>query len=170
MRTLASFTTIDVVDELDRPIGTMPRESALVSGQAFRTAHVFCVDESGQILLQQLAANRSRHAGRWGSSVAAYVQSGESYVGAARRRLAEELGVRETALREAAKLSMPDEGTRKFVTLFVASAPGSVTPDREVIADLRWESTTGIAARLQAEPDSFTPTFARLFRVFLQGG
>ena len=170
MRTLASFTTIDVVDELDRPIGTMPRKSALFSRHAFRTAHVFLVDESGQILLQQLAANRSRHPGRWGSSVAAYVQSGESYVEAARRRLAEELGVRETAPREAAKLSMPDEGARKFVTLFVASAPDSVTPDGEVIADLRWESAAGIEAWLQAEPESFTPTFARIFRVFVQGG
>jgi isopentenyldiphosphate isomerase len=169
MRTLASSMTIDVVDELDRPIGTMPRESALVSGRAFRTAHVFLVDASGRILLQQLAQGRTRHAGRWGSSVAAYVRTGESYVDAARRRLAEELGVRETGLREAAKLSMPDEGARKFVTLFVASAPDSVTPDREVIADLRWESSAHVEERLRAEPDSFTPTFARLFRVFVQG-
>jgi isopentenyl-diphosphate delta-isomerase len=170
MRTLASSMTIDVVDELDRPIGTMSRESALVSGRAFRTAHVFLVDESGRILLQQLAQHRTRHAGRWGSSVAAYVRTGEIYVEAARRRLTEELGVREIALREVAKLSMPDEAARKFVALFVASAPASVTPDREVIADLRWESTAGIELQLQAEPDRFTPTFARLFRVFLQGG
>jgi hypothetical protein len=84
--------------------------------------------------------------------------------------MAEELGVREIALREVAKLSMPDEGARKFVTLFLASAPASVTPDREVIADLRWESTADIELRLRAEADSFTPTFARLFRVFVQGG
>jgi len=160
--------TIDIVDDLDQPVGTMSRDAALRSGRGFRTAHVFLVDGAGRILLQQLAAGRPRHAGRWGSSVAAYVMAGESYVAAARRRLAEELGVQNAVLRERVKLAMPDEGARKFVTLFVAAHAGSVTPDGAVIASVRWAEPAQVEREVQEKPQLFTPTFARLFEAFRQ--
>lgn len=166
----AASMTIDVVDHLDQPMGTMPRAAALGSGRGFRTAHVFLLDDEGRLLLQQLAPGLARHPGRWGSSVAAYVRSGESYVAAARRRLGEELGVRDAELRELVKLAIPEEGAHKFTTLFVANRTGAVTPDGSGIAAVRWVEPGTLERELAQDPARFTPTFAQLFEVYRRHG
>jgi isopentenyl-diphosphate delta-isomerase len=167
---MSGSMTIDVVDDSDHPIGTIARDAVLGSGQAFRTAHVFLLNQAEDILLQQLSATRPRHAGRWGSSVAAYLNAGESYAAAASRRLGEELGLHGVALREAGKLLMPEEGARKFVTLFVVRHSGPAQPAPAVIAEIRWAARGTIARELDQHPDQFTPTFALLFRHFSRGG
>ena len=167
---MSSSMTIDVVDQSDVPIGTIARDAVLGSGQTFRTAHVFLFNEAGELLLQQLSAARPRHAGRWGSSAAAYLNAGESYAAAASRRLTEELGLHTVALRESCKLAMPEEGARKFVTLFVARHSGPVQPEPTVIAKVRWAARETIARELDQHQDEFTPTFALLFRHFSRGG
>jgi isopentenyl-diphosphate delta-isomerase len=166
----AASMTIDVVDQLDQPVGTMPRGAALGSGRGFRTSHVFLRDGHGRILLQQIAPGSVRHPGRWGSSVAAYLGSGESYLAAAQRRLAEELGVRDVALRELLKLALPEEGAHKFTTLFVASHAGTVSPDGSAIAALRWVDAATIERELAQAPAQFTPTFAKLFEAWRRFG
>ena len=110
---------IDAVDERDEPIGQIPRGEALAAGVGFRTAHVFVLNGQGELLLQKLASGRERHPGRWGSSVAAYLNSGEGYADAATRRLREELGLA-LELRFIGKLEMRDGDSLKFVTLFMA--------------------------------------------------
>ena len=166
----AASMTIDVVDQLDQPVGTMRRGAALGSGRGFRTAHVFLRDQAGRLLLQQIAPASARHAGRWGSSIAAYVRSGESYLSAARRRLADELGVRDVELRELVKLAIPEEGAHKFTTLFVATDAGTVTSNAADIAALRWVESATIERELAEQPAQFTPTFARLFEVHRRFG
>jgi isopentenyl-diphosphate delta-isomerase len=169
-QTMSGSMTIDVVDESDQPIGTIARDAVLGSGQAFRTAHVFLLNQADELLLQQLSAARPRHAGRWGSSVAAYLHAGESYMAAATRRLGEELGLHGAALREAGKLVMPEDGARKFVTLFVAKHSGPVQPEPAVIAEVRWVARETIARELDQHPDHFTPTFTMLFEHYNRGG
>ena len=166
----AASMTIDVVDRLDQPVGTMPRAAALGSGRGFRTAHVFLLDGEGRLLLQQLAPGLARHSGRWGSSIAGYVRSGETYVAAARRRLGDELGVRDAELRELVKLAIPEEGAHKFTTLFVANRTGAVTPDGSVISAVRWAESKSLERELAEEPARFTPTFTRLFEVYRRHG
>jgi isopentenyl-diphosphate Delta-isomerase len=158
--------TIDVVDDSDRPVGTIDRDAVLGSGQAFRTAHVFVRDSAGRLLLQRLAATRPRHPGRWGSSVAAYLHAGETYQAAAARRLGEELGVAGATLRILGKLRMNEEGARKFVTLFAAEQSGPLTPDPAVIDEVRWVAAATIRDELAARPESFTPTFALVFELY----
>jgi isopentenyl-diphosphate delta-isomerase len=169
-QTMSESMTIDVVDESDQPIGTIARDAVLGSGQGFRTAHVFLLNQADELLLQQLSASRQRHAGRWGSSVAAYLAAGESYSAAASRRLGAELGLHGVALREAGKLLMPEDGARKFVTLFVAKHSGPVRPATADIAAVRWAVRATVARELEQHPDEFTPTFALLFRHFSRGG
>jgi isopentenyl-diphosphate delta-isomerase len=83
---------IDTVDKCDQVVGTIEKSAALRAGVNFRVVHVFVFNEDDLLLIQQIPGGK-RHAGLWGSSVAGYVYSGETYEAAARRRLAQELGI-----------------------------------------------------------------------------
>lgn len=156
---------IDIVTGDDQAVGTIRRGEALAQGANFRTAHVFITDGRGDLLLQRLARDRERHPCRWGSSVAAYLHAGETYEEAAIRRLHEELGL-SLALDPVGKIQMRDMNSLKFVYLFLGrdGEPRIREPDH--IGELTYRSTAEIARELTAEPDSFTPTFRRLYEAF----
>lgn len=84
---------IEVVNEANEPVGTVPRAEVFDRGANFRTVHVLPFNARGDLLLQQLSSHRERHPLSWGSSVAGYLHAGEDYVTAARRRLREELAL-----------------------------------------------------------------------------
>jgi isopentenyl-diphosphate Delta-isomerase len=156
---------IDAVNERDEAIGTVTRGDALRIGASFRTAHIFLLNDAGDILLQRLAPGRERHPGRWGSSVAAYLNSGETYGQAAKRRLFEELGLA-LPLRRMGKLRMRDDHSLKFVSLYLAidGVPAVREPDH-IAAAVYW-SRAQVQEALLAEPSQFTPTFRELYRTF----
>jgi isopentenyl-diphosphate delta-isomerase len=158
-------TPIDAVNDRDEAVGTVPRGEALQLGQNFRTAHIFILNGSGELLLQRLAAQRDRHPGRWGSSVAAYLFAGESYEEGAARRMWEELGV-SVPLQPLGKIEMQDLNSLKFVSLFFARSDVADIRERAHIAELRFWPLGEITASLLRNPSSFTPTFLRLFGAF----
>jgi isopentenyl-diphosphate delta-isomerase len=125
-------------------------------------AHVFVFNRRGELLLQELAMNRPRHSGRWGSSLAAYVAAGEDYAHAARRRLREELGVRGANLQEIGKTQMLDEGCCKFITLFAARNAGPFTLDPSHIAEVHFVPLEQVRRDATQDPSRFTPTFLHL--------
>lgn len=160
-------TAIDRVDETDTPIGEVKRGNVFAERAGFRVVHVFVFNSVGKLLLQQLSENRERNPGKWGSSVAAYLRSGEDYLQAAERRLLEELGL----LAKAAKFGsvvMPDQGARKFITLYLAHAEKHnvrrAEPDH--LQRLSFWSIADVLAALKDGPDSFTETFRFLFEFF----
>lgn len=158
-------TPIDAVNERDEAIGTVTRGTVLREGRNFRTAHVLILDHRGCILLQRLAGNRDRHPGRWGSSVAAYLFAGESYLDAARRRMREELCV-DSPLQPVGKIEMLDERSLKFVSVFLARSDAAEICEPEHLSELRYWPIPVIEEGLRAEAQSFTPTFARVFGEF----
>jgi isopentenyl-diphosphate delta-isomerase len=160
-----SSTLIDVVDTHDHEVGTVPRGAVLESGKNFRTAHIFVFDHMDRLLLQRLAPLRTRHPDRWGSSVAAYLFAGESYIGAARRRLREELEV-EDPIQEVGKLEMLDERSLKFVTLFQAQSEHPRIGEPAEISALEFRSLEWIEEELGRNRELFTPTFVALFQRF----
>lgn len=159
------MSPIDCVDAQDRPIGTVSRGSVLDVGANFRTAHVLVYDHAGCLLLQQLAPHRSRHPGRWGSSVAAYLHSGEDYLEGAVRRAREELGL-DVPLRYRGKLPMRDERSLKFVALFTALSDTAEITDPSHIAGLSWWCQTELDETISNGPSAFTPTFLALYGSF----
>ena len=158
-------TLIDVVNGRDEEVGTAVRGEVLEAGRNFRTAHIFVVNGSGEILLQRLSPARARHPCRWGSSVAAYLFAGETYLEAAERRLEEELGV-SAPLHQIGKIEMLDERSLKFVALFSAHAEHPTIRDSEHIDALEYWPQGRIDRALNIRPGDFTPTFERLYRAF----
>lgn len=157
---------LDRVDARDRVIGQVNRADALRFGANFRVAHLFLFNSRSEILLQQLALSRPRHPGCWGSSVAAYVASGEDYRQAIERRTRDELGVGLENLERVCKTSMPEEGGTKFITLFTARSDGPFTVDSGHIAELQSLPLADVLRIRHSEPWTFTPTLVQLLDRF----
>jgi isopentenyl-diphosphate delta-isomerase len=167
----APTSLIDVVDDQDRPVGTIERGRALEEGKAFRVAHLWVFWED-RLLLQQLGRGRKRHPLQWGSSVAAYLHSGESYEEAAGRRLREELGL-ELPLKRYAVTQMQDGQSAKFIALYFAWLP---RPDLAEIREpqhieaLRFWTGPEIDRTLETTPETFTETFRHLYALYAEHG
>lgn len=162
----AKTSLIDRVDEQDQPVGRIPRGEVLQLGANFRTVHVFVLHDRS-LLLQRLAPTRERHPERWGSSVAAYLHAGEDYEHAARRRLAEELGL-ERPLTRVGKTRMADEHSLKFVELYTVEDGTVEIRDRDHIMDLAYWDRAELDGAIIAAPERFTPTFLHVYRYFQQ--
>lgn len=167
MQTVGREMVIDKVDSQDRPIGTIVRSEVFSVKTGFRVAHVFVLNHQNELLLQRLAENRDRHPGYWGSSVAAYLFSGEDYASAARRRTREELRIEEPTLHLFGKTSMQDEGCVKFISLFTMTASGPFDYDPSHIAELQFQPLVRIQQMVQTGERHFTPTFLHLFAFYL---
>jgi isopentenyldiphosphate isomerase len=165
---MPAATMLDWVDEQDQWVGTIARADLFKGHANFRVAHVFIFNWKAELLLQRLAASRTRHPGRWGSSVAAYVAAGEDYAQAAARRLREELGLSSLSLEEVGKTEMSDDGCRKFITLFAIHSDGPFAIDRTHIAEVEFASIDRIQMMAAGDPATFTPTFLYLLDFYLK--
>ena len=159
---------IDRVDPADRPVGRVRRAEVFEQQAGFRVVHIFVFDAEGRLLLQQLGRNRDRNPLKWGSSVAGYLNAGEDYLEAARRRLREEL-LLDTPLAKFGSAVMPDREARKFITLYVTKAEQRAVsvaePDH--IEALRFETVPAVRTQIEQWPENFTETFHFLFRFYL---
>jgi isopentenyldiphosphate isomerase len=166
MAVVGEGMVIDAVDRSDRPIAVIPRNEVFVRQANFRVAHDLIFNSRGELLVQQLASSRTRHPGYWGSSVAAYLFAGESYLEAAGRRLAEELGIRDVPLNYVGKTSMVDEGSYKFIAVFTTIHDGPFDFDKNHIERLEFLPTQVIHELQAAGSRTFTPTFLRVLSFY----
>lgn len=162
----SALTLIDTVDEADRPIGKIERSRVFAVGAKFRVVHIFDFDTAGWLLLQQLGRHRERNPLKWGSSVAGYLHSGETYVEGAARRLREELGL-STPLMKHGSFSMQDEKCLKFLTLYTTRASDPRIQEPQHIEKLEFRPIGEIEERLRTNPGEFTETFRRVFSFYL---
>ncbi len=153
---------IDAVDRADVPVGVVRRREVLPSGLNFRVAHLFVFNSAGELLIQQLAATRERHPLAWGSSVAAYLFSGETYENAIARRASQEIGVL-GHVREVGATVMADSASSKFITLFETVMDGPFQIESGHIAAVEFLPLSTIRELLVSGGREFTPTFKHLF-------
>jgi len=157
---------IDTVDPLDRPIGTAVRRDVLATKENFRVAHLFLFNSAGELLLQQLSPNRKRHPRAWGSSVASYLFSGETYEEAIVRRTAQELGRAISPAWLFGLTPMKDDSSEKFIGLYGAVDDGPFDEDRDHIARVEFLPVEKIERLMKKGEREFTPTFRHLFSFF----
>lgn len=84
---------LPVVDECDKLIGIMPRRQVHLGCLRHRAVQVVVVDPAGRVWLQKRSAAKDAYPGAWDLSATGHVDPGETYDQAARRELAEELGI-----------------------------------------------------------------------------
>ncbi|MCU1450387.1 MAG: hydrolase [Acidimicrobiales bacterium] len=156
-------SAIDLVDFADRPVGQVARGSVFAEHAGFRVVHVLVFNEADDLLLQQVGRTRRRSPLRWGSSMAGYLNAGESYEAAARRRLQEELGLTAT-IEMIGKTAMFDDGAIKFIGVFQAVT--NVEPrvaEPEHIERLEFRSPDAVLRDVLRHPDDYTETFRHVY-------
>ncbi|MGD1844654.1 MAG: isopentenyl-diphosphate Delta-isomerase [Salibacteraceae bacterium] len=81
-----------LVDESDRPLGTMDKLEAHRQGVLHRAFSVFVFNEQNELLLQQRAHHKYHSGGLWTNTCCSHPRPGEEVMDAAHRRLVEEMG------------------------------------------------------------------------------
>ncbi len=90
---MAADELIQIVDSNDDPVGTATRAQAWQDGLIHRIAVVMVEDKDGKILLQKRSSTKTIYPNAWDIAAGGWVDAGESYEVAAKRELAEELGI-----------------------------------------------------------------------------
>lgn len=164
----ATRQLLDRVDLRDRVVGSVRRGDVFRKGANFRVAHLFLFNKRDELLLQRLGSTRERHPGRWGSSVAAYVSSGESYEEAIKRRSQEELGVQVEFIGSLGKTAMDEEaGCKKCIRVFLGRWDGELEIDDCHISKVQFFPVSEVLRTREDEPWKLTPTFLHLLDRYL---
>lgn len=157
-----------LVDQRNRAIGTAGKQATHRQGLLHRAFSIFLVDDRGRILLQQRNRRKYHSGGLWANSCCGHPRPGELTLTAARRRLAEELGV-DAALsfgffaRYHADL---DHGMQEneLVYVYFGRLTGRPKPDPAEVAQIELLSVAETARRLARKPDAFAVWLAHYFR------
>lgn len=160
----------DVVDAHDRVIGQRTRAEVHALGLFHRAVHVFVFREDGQLLLQQRSLLKDSSPGQWTSSCSGHLDTGEAYLDAALRELAEEIGLHNIPADRLEYLFTypPCEQTgQEFVQVYRLVSDQSLTPAPLEVQTIQWITPTALSQWLQDEPEAFAPSFAPLWEHFL---
>lgn len=157
----------DVVDEGNEVIAQATRAEVHEQGLRHRAVHIFVVNGKSELLLQQRSLLKDVQPGRWGSSAAGHLDSGETYQEAAKRELREELGIdtAELPLQMVGELPPSEENGQEFIQLFVTVYSGAMrTPANEVGA-VEWMEQDVLRDWLQKRPQDFAGGFRECWQL-----
>ncbi|MEI6491946.1 MAG: 16S rRNA (adenine(1518)-N(6)/adenine(1519)-N(6))-dimethyltransferase RsmA [Verrucomicrobiota bacterium] len=149
----------DVVDESDRVLRAEPREVVHVNNLLHRAVHMLLFNSRGELLLQKRSIWKDRNPGRWDSSAAGHLDSGEEYLEAARRELREELGVEAPDLELIGRLTPCEQTGWEFIEVFRGIDEGPFSPAPLEVETVAFFDKGDVVAWAAAAPQDFSPVF-----------
>ncbi|MDP0489875.1 MAG: 16S rRNA (adenine(1518)-N(6)/adenine(1519)-N(6))-dimethyltransferase RsmA [Verrucomicrobiota bacterium JB023] len=160
----------DVVDEGNKVIGQASRQEVHAKGLKHRAVHVFLVNGKGEILLQKRSRLKDRDAGKWGSSSAGHLDSGEDYEPSARREIEEELGIdaSDFTLKPAGEVPPSEENGWEFVRLYVAVFSGALRTRANEVEGTMWIHPEALTPWVERRPEDFSGGFRQCWRLLKQ--
>jgi isopentenyldiphosphate isomerase len=87
-----------IVDDDDAVVAVATFDEMLAKALTFRSANIFVFNSSGELFVHKRSKNLPTFAGKWDVKLGGIVDAGETYEEAATRELAEEAGIRDTAI------------------------------------------------------------------------
>ncbi|MEO6721169.1 MAG: isopentenyl-diphosphate Delta-isomerase [Ferruginibacter sp.] len=156
-----------LVDEMDRPVGTMGKMEVHEKALLHRAFSIFIFNAKGEMLLQQRANNKYHSAGLWTNACCSHPSPGMSTLKAAKKRLREEMGF-EAELQKAFDFiyMAPFENgltEHEFDHVFVGIYDGKINPDPDEVSAFCYKSVNEIRELLQAHPANYTAWFKIAF-------
>ncbi len=158
---------LDIVNDKDEVIGQKPRKEVHSSNEFIhRGAHVFVFNSKGELLLQKRSIEKEQYAGFWGD-IAGHIDSGESYEGAARREMKEEIGI-EAKLEFLMKFRKRFENDQEIIMLFKCKHEGPFKIDKKEVQFVKFLSLDKIKEMFEGGED-FTPGTKIALEKYLKG-
>jgi len=151
----------EIYDAENRPCGRAPRRDCHGNPALRHRASQVMVfhPEDGRMLLQRRSRAKDIQPGRWDTAVGGHLQLGEEYPAAARREMAEELGVEPDALEFVMDLAIRNEIESEDLRVFKCRHAGPFRFQASEIDELRWFTRDELCdPRWRAE---FTPNLLR---------
>jgi isopentenyldiphosphate isomerase len=156
---------VDVVDGDDRVINTVPRAVMRRDRLRHRATFVVVRRPDGAVLVHRRSDDKDLWPGRWDLAVGGVVQAGEEYDDAARRELAEEIGLVDAPLVRLGAGRYDDDDVRLLAMLYGAVSDGPFAfADGEVV-EAEFVTVAELYRRLERQ--SFVPDSVALLLPFL---
>ncbi len=152
-----------LVDEQDRPTGTMEKMEVHQKAILHRAFSVFIFNDKGEILLQKRARKKYHSGGLWTNTCCSHPQPGEDTMESANKRLRKEMGF-STALKKAFTFIYKapfDNGLTEYEYdhVFIGNFTGSINPDPDEVEDYCYQSLDELKQSLQNHPHHYTQWF-----------
>lgn len=155
----------DVVDEEDRVLRSEPREVVHVNNFLHRAVHMLAFNSSGDLFLQKRSIWKDRNPGRWDSSAAGHVDSGETYLEAAQREFREELGVECPPLERIGRLTPSETTGWEFIEVYRTRHDGPFRPAAMEVETGAFFPADQITRWTATQPQDFSPVFLECLRL-----
>ena len=156
-----------LVDEQDRPTGTMGKMEVHEKALLHRAFSVFIFNDNREMLLQQRALKKYHSAGLWTNACCSHPKPGEDTMAAAQKRLQEELGFT-TPLQKAFEFiykAFFENGLTEyeFDHVFTGIFNKEIHPDPNEVNDFCFMSLKEIEESITSHPAKYTEWFKIAF-------
>ena len=153
-----------LVDEKDNALGYDTRENChLGEGRMHRAFVVFLFNSKKELLVQKRSSQKLLWPSYWDVSATSHVLRDEEYLSAAARALKNELGITSARLRRVLDFTyvapFGKYSENEYCVLLVDDYDGSVNPNQDEVAAIRYNSLEDLRRDMRAKPDDYTPWF-----------
>jgi len=150
-----------LVDEHDNPIGTAEKmEAHMNGGKLHRAFSIFVFNDKGETLLQKRAMTKYHSQGKWSNTCCSHPYVGDTLLGAAHRRLKEEMGF-DCDLSEVFSFTYnADVGNglteKEYDHVIFGKYNGEPHINKEEASDYKWVSLDELKKDIEKNPDNYT--------------
>lgn len=152
-----------LVDECDIEAGSIGKMRAHREGLLHRAFSVFLFNDAGEMLLQRRAMSKYHSPGLWTNTCCSHPRPGESTENAAKRRLAEEMGLSCELTPAYTFVYKADVGDglleHEFDHVFTGITNTVPTPNPDEVMAFRYIAIDQLLAEVSEAPSAFTPWF-----------
>ena len=151
---------VDIVDEFDHVVDSIPRRVMSAERLRHRAVFIAVVDGMGRLLVHRRSPAKDVWPGWCDIAVGGVVGAGETYLEAAHRELAEEIGVTTETLAEidlGESRPYDDDQVSLMARCYVVTSQGPFTFDDGEVVEAWWVHRDGLNDLLRRErflPDS----------------
>lgn len=163
----AATESLDVVNEKDEVIDTLPRTEIHERKLLHRAVHIFLQNRRGEIYLQKRSRLKDSHPGKWDSSASGHVDPGESYRDCAVREMWEEVWVRPKGeLEGVARIAASEATDQEFVEVFLAEPKGKIRVHGKEVDSGRYFPVELVDRWIEKRPEDFATGFITCWRAW----
>ncbi len=164
----------DLVDENDNVIGIANRMDAHYEGLRHRVVIILVFNKKRELLLQKRSLSKDTSPGRWSLSASGHVDKGESYDGAAKRELREELGI-EAEIKRLGKMYQNTTlehrmRNREFMSVYYCIHEGPFNFKKKEISGLKFFTFDDIVLMAAENPEMVAKTVSNVLKLFYNRG
>ncbi len=152
-----------LVNQDDRPLGTLEKMEAHERGVLHRAFSVFIFNSKGELMLQQRALDKYHSPGLWTNTVCSHPRVNETPLQAAHRRMGEEMGFDCDVKEVFSFVYKADVGDglteHEYDHVFFGFSDQLPVPNPEEVENWKYMKMADIIADVAMHPDEYTVWF-----------